>query len=64
MFIIEQSNLAHMIRLNSFDTICQEHLGYYSTSVIKSLIEKNGLKIIDHEYNQSNGEALDILSRT
>lgn len=55
MFIIEQSNLAHMIRLNSFDTICQEHLGYYSTSVIKSLMEKNKLKIIDHQYNQSNG---------
>ena len=55
LFIIEQSNLAHMIRLNSFDTICQEHLGYYSTSVIKSLMEKNELKIIDHEYNKSNG---------
>ena len=55
LFIIEQSNLAHMIRLNSFDTICQEHLGYYSTSVIKSLMEKNELKIIDHEYNESNG---------
>ena len=55
MFIIEQSNLAHMIRLNSFDTICQEHLGYYSTSVIRSLMEKNKLKIIDHQYNQSNG---------
>ena len=55
LFIIEQSNLAYMIRLNSFDTICQEHLGYYSTSVINSLVEKNELKIIDHEYNQSNG---------
>ena len=55
IFIIEQSNLAHMIRLNSFDTICQEHLGYYSTSVVKKLLEKNGLKIFNHEYNESNG---------
>ena len=55
IFIIEQSNLAHMIKLNSFDTICQEHLGYYSTFVIKSLMEKNNLKIFDHEYNESNG---------
>ena len=55
IFIIEQSNLAHMIRLNSFDTICQEHLGYYSTSVIKKLLEKNKLKIFNHEYNKSNG---------
>jgi SAM-dependent methyltransferase len=55
IFIIEQSNLAHMIRLNSFDTICQEHLGYYSTSVVNKLLEKNELKIFDHEYNESNG---------
>ena len=55
IFIIEQSNLAHMIKLNSFDTICQEHLGYYSTYVIKSLMKKNNLKIFDHEYNESNG---------
>ena len=55
IFIIEQSNLAHMIRLNSFDTICHEHLGYYSTSVIKKLLEKNKFKIFDHEYNKSNG---------
>ena len=55
IFIIEQSNLAHMIRLNSFDTICQEHLGYYSTSVVNKLLKKNKLKIFDHEYNKSNG---------
>ena len=55
IFIIEQSNLAHMIKLNSFDTICQEHLGYYSTKVIQNLMEKNNLKIFDHEYNESNG---------
>ena len=55
IFVIEQSNLAHMINLNSFDTICQEHLGYYSTNVIKTLLERNKLKIFDHEYNESNG---------
>ena len=55
IFIIEQSNLAHMIKLNSFDTICQEHLGYYSTKVIKNLMENNKLKIFNHEYNESNG---------
>ncbi len=55
IFIIEQSNLAHMIRLNSFDTICQEHLAYYSTKIIKNLMENNKLKIFNHEYNESNG---------
>ena len=55
IFVIEQSNLAYMIKLNSFDTICQEHLGYYSTYVIESLMTNNNLKIFDHEYNPSNG---------
>ena len=55
IFVIEQSNLAYMIKLNSFDTICQEHLGFYSTDVIENLMTNNNLKIFDHEYNPSNG---------
>lgn len=55
IFIIEQSDLSSMIRLNSFDTICQEHCGYYSSKVIFNLIKNNGLKVFDHEYNETNG---------
>ena len=62
IFIIEQSNLGRMIKLNSFDTICQEHLGYYSTKVIKKILEENGLEIFNHKYNESNGEVQDIIS--
>lgn len=55
ILILEQSNLAKMINLNSFDTICQEHYGYYSTNVINLLLKKNNLTIFDLEYNDSNG---------
>jgi len=55
ILVIEQSNLGRMIKLNSFDTICQEHLGYYSTKVIKKILEENGLEIFNHKYNESNG---------
>ncbi|MDA7467823.1 class I SAM-dependent methyltransferase [Candidatus Pelagibacter ubique] len=55
IFIMEQSNLACMLKSNSFDTICQEHLGYYSTKVIKNMLKKNGLKIFNHEYTTING---------
>jgi hypothetical protein len=44
-----------MIRLNSFDTICQEHCGYYSSKVIFALIKNNSLKVFDHEFNETNG---------
>ena len=55
IFVIEQSNLGKMLELNSFDTICQEHYGYYSTKVIMNLLKKNKLKIFNHEFNDSNG---------
>jgi SAM-dependent methyltransferase len=55
IFLIEQSDLYLMLKHNSVDTICHEHLEYYSVHVIKNLIRKHGLKIFYHEYNKING---------
>ena len=55
IFILEQSDLRLMLKQNSFDTICHEHLEYYSIKIIIEMSEKNGLKVFDHEYNESNG---------
>ena len=55
IFILEQSDLRLMLKQNSFDTICHEHLEYYSIKIIIEMLEKNGLKAFDHEYNESNG---------
>ena len=38
-----------------FDTICHEHLEYYSVTVINNLLKKVGLRIFDHNYNDTNG---------
>ena len=38
-----------------FDTICHEHLEYYSTKVIINLCKKNGLKVFDIKSNEING---------
>ena len=54
VFVLEQSDLRLMLNRNSFDTICHEHLEYYSIKIIKEMLEKNNLKIFDHEYNESN----------
>ena len=51
----EQSYMPTMLRTTSYDTICHEHLEYYSLHVVKSLIEKHGLKIIDVQMNSING---------
>lgn len=51
----EQSYLPSMLRTNSFDTVCHEHLEYYSLSVIVKLLEKAGLRILDVDLNSVNG---------
>lgn len=51
----EQSYLPTMLRMNSYDTICHEHVEYYTLNVVKELLEKNDLKIINVELNSING---------
>ena len=38
-----------------FDTICHEHLEYYSVTIINKLLKKHKLRIFDHSYNDING---------
>ena len=51
----EQSYMPSMLRMNSYDTICHEHIEYYSLAPIKWLMESNGLKILDVQMNAVNG---------
>ncbi len=51
----EQSYMPSMLRMNSYDTICHEHLEYYSLGVVKNILEKAGLKIVDVVMNAING---------
>ena len=51
----EQSYMPSMLRTNAYDTICHEHLEFYSFKVVKSLLESCGLRIIDVEMNSVNG---------
>jgi hypothetical protein len=51
----EQSYMPSMLRLNSYDTICHEHLEYYSLQVVEKIVEAAGLKIVDVTMNNVNG---------
>lgn len=51
----EQSYMPSMLRMNAYDTICHEHLEYYSLGTIKPLLEEFGLKILDVQMNDING---------
>ena len=55
LWVFEMSYMPTMLAKNSYDTICHEHLEYYSLHVVKALVEKHGLKIIDVQMNGVNG---------
>jgi hypothetical protein len=51
----EQSYMPTMLRMNAYDTVCHEHLEYYSLGVVKRLLENCDMKIIDVQMNAING---------
>ncbi|SVC03363.1 uncharacterized protein METZ01_LOCUS256217, partial [marine metagenome] len=51
----EQSYLPSMLETNAYDTICHEHLEYYTLGNIKYMLEQANLKIIDVQINDING---------
>tara|TARA_B100001093_G_scaffold52260_1_gene44323 strand:+ start:9508 stop:10734 length:1227 start_codon:yes stop_codon:yes gene_type:complete len=51
----EQSYMPSMLRTNAYDTICHEHLEFYSLKVVKDLLESVQFKIIDVQTNSING---------
>jgi len=51
----EQSYMPSMIRSTAYDTICHEHLEFYSFAIVKSLLEKCGLRVVDVQMNAING---------
>lgn len=55
LWVMEQSYLPMMLNLNSFDTICHEHLEYYSLAPIDFMLMNNGLEAVDVEFNDVNG---------
>jgi len=52
---LEQSYMPSMLRQLAYDTVCHEHLEFYSFTVIKNLIENNGMRVIDVQMNSING---------
>lgn len=51
----EQSYMPSMLRMNSYDTICHEHIEYYSLAVVKRVLDAAGFRVIDVVMNNVNG---------
>jgi hypothetical protein len=58
IWIFEMSYMPAMLHMNSYDTICHEHLEYYSLAVIENIMKRAGLKVFNVEQNSINGGSL------
>jgi len=55
IFFLEHADLYSIIKKNIFDTICHEHLEYYSSSIIMQMCKNNKLRVFKHQFNDTNG---------
>jgi NDP-4-keto-2,6-dideoxyhexose 3-C-methyltransferase len=60
IWVFEQSYMPTMLRRNSYDTVCHEHLEYYALRQIKWMVEKVGMKVVDVEFNDVNGGSFSV----
>ena len=58
LWIFEISYMPSMLRTNSYDTICHEHLEYYSLAVLEFILGRVGMKIFRAELNDINGGSI------
>ncbi len=56
----EQSYMPAMLRLNSYDTICHEHVEYYSLGAIEYILRAADMKILDVQMNDINGASFAV----
>lgn len=60
LWVLEMSYLPSMLENGSFDTICHEHLEYYSLSTLERLLAAHGLYVADAELNDANGGSIRV----
>lgn len=58
VWIFEMSYMPLMLEMTSYDTICHEHLEYYSLATVEHILERAGLKVVNAELNSINGGSI------
>ncbi|MBA3786823.1 MAG: class I SAM-dependent methyltransferase [Acidobacteria bacterium] len=58
VWIFEMSYMPRMLELNSYDTICHEHLEYYSLAVLEKILKLAELQIFRVSFNDINGGSI------
>jgi len=62
VWYFEQSYMPWMLRSGAYDTICHEHLEYYSLTTIKRILDDAGLHLLDAATNAVNGGSISVVA--
>jgi len=62
VWTLEQSYILTMLKRNSIDTICHEHLEYYAIRQIRDILQRANFKIISIELNDCNGGSMRVFA--
>ena len=58
VWVVEMSYMPAMLELDSYDTICHEHLEYYSFALLEKICAMAGMKIFKILFNDINGGSI------
>ena len=57
---LEQSYMPSMLRTGSYDTVCHEHIEYYSLRNIVDVLDRADLKPVSVRFNNTNGGSFSV----
>jgi hypothetical protein len=60
IWVFEQSYMPAMLKTNSYDTVCHEHIEFYALRQIKWMADRVGFRILDVEFNDVNGGSFSV----
>ena len=58
VWVFEMSYMPRMLELDSYDTICHEHLEFYSLAVLEKILAMGDMKIFKISFNEINGGSI------
>lgn len=58
VWVFEMSYMPRMLELDSYDTICHEHLEFYSLAVLEKILAMGGMKVFKISFNDINGGSI------
>jgi hypothetical protein len=60
LWVLEVAYLPRTMEMNSFDTICHEHLEYYTLASLEAVLRRHGLAVADVAENDINGGTIRV----